>query len=841
MNLKNSFFLVCTITFLQLSLYAKIPGVLPKPDSTPPSADKPVKVYILAGQSNMVGFGKLKGSAPFYPSIYLSADPSIRSGKMPVGPSAILPHGIYQSTDAKAPKGAIYELHEGTYSSDKDYSKSTPDSTGSFSLGAVAHTLPSLVEAHTLIAKAFIDVPLDGAFEAYPGFKDSSHAVVTIDGKEVFRKEVGKDSVITKVILKAGKRYPLTITYMKGGSSAFFLKHVDLKGKGDLATITKDEGKFSWFIDDKGEWTTRRDVTYWEVRVSREKSKGGIGKGGPLTVTSNGGMMGPEVAFGYVMGTYHDEPVLLIESSMGNRALSFDFRPPSSGKTDPDNEYESKEYRLMVEGAHEALKNIDKIVPNYKGQGYEVAGFAWFQGHKDAGKSKEEYEDHLSNLIQDLRKEFKSPNMKATIATVAFDGKRINDKYQAIHAAQMAVGDPKQHPEFKGNVASVDTTGFWRERGESPTGTGYHYNHNAETYGLVGDALGRAMVKLMGGEAEDIAMPPTPAQHPDVKKIYSHAVTSGSTGPDANPTPEQYKAMETALRPIILEEMIPSWVNASFNNPKMRFKGMTFPSILGQTAPKKIPEGIYSQMDAIGDYFQAVGVSDYNWKGFVPGMKTAEWSYFSFDPPEKQPVEKSDRIRKITYPEGMAEWTSEAFQPSSAGWKVGKAPFGQCDGKLAHRKRPKGDCDLPILCGCQGKPNTLWEKEVLMMKQTFDIPKLKDGHIYRIILGGAGCDRSGESYQIYVNGKLLKQQKGGYYRYHGIRGAFIYKDMIPEFQKGKVTISVLNFLRYTHFKNKTEWWNATTELGEPVPPNGQVSMWIEEAKIPEVVLNAAKK
>ena len=62
----------------------------------------------------------------------------------------------------------------------------------------------------------------------------------------------------------------------------------------------------------------------------------------------------------------------------------------------------------------------------------------------------------------------------------------------------MAVGDPKQHPEFAGTVASVDARGFWRDPSASPTGTGYHYNHNAETYMLVGDALGRAMTALQG-------------------------------------------------------------------------------------------------------------------------------------------------------------------------------------------------------------------------------------------------------------------------------------------------------------------------------------------------------
>ena len=124
------------------------------------------------------------------------------------------------------------------------------------------------------------------------------------------------------------------------------------------------------------------------------------GKGGALSTTSNGRFIGPEVPFGYVMGTYHEEPVLLIESSMGNRALSFDFRPPSSGKTEEEkaNRFCGFEYDAMVEGVHRTLTNIDKVVPNYKGQGYEIAGFVWFQGHKDKNVPKAEYERHLVNL-----------------------------------------------------------------------------------------------------------------------------------------------------------------------------------------------------------------------------------------------------------------------------------------------------------------------------------------------------------------------------------------------------------------------------------------------------------
>lgn len=38
---------------------------------------------------------------------------------------------------------------------------------------------------------------------------------------------------------------------------------------------------------------------------------------------------------------------------------------------------------------------------------------------------------------------------------------------------------------------------FWRDKSVSPSGAGYHYNHNAETHVEVGEALGRAMAELL--------------------------------------------------------------------------------------------------------------------------------------------------------------------------------------------------------------------------------------------------------------------------------------------------------------------------------------------------------
>ncbi len=71
----------------------------------------------------------------------------------------------------------------------------------------------------------------------------------------------------------------------------------------------------------------------------------------------------------------------------------------------------------------------------------------------------------------------------------------------SLMKAQAAVAD---YAEFRGNVAFVGTKSFWRDKDVSPSGQEYHWNTNAETYYLIGEAMGTAMKKLCGrSEAED--------------------------------------------------------------------------------------------------------------------------------------------------------------------------------------------------------------------------------------------------------------------------------------------------------------------------------------------------
>ena len=51
------------------AMAAPVPAIVPRPDGKPGDMAKKVKVYILAGQSNMVGSGSSRGPGRSIPSI----------------------------------------------------------------------------------------------------------------------------------------------------------------------------------------------------------------------------------------------------------------------------------------------------------------------------------------------------------------------------------------------------------------------------------------------------------------------------------------------------------------------------------------------------------------------------------------------------------------------------------------------------------------------------------------------------------------------------------------------------------------------------------------------------
>ncbi len=210
--------------------------------------------------------------------------------------------------------------------------------------------------------------------------------------------------------------------------------------------------------------------------------------------------IGPEFTFGLTMQKFTDAPILLIKTSWGGKSLNTDFRPPSAGpyvfneaqlanfkKQGKDvaamNAEKAKAtggyYRLMIEHVKKVLADPKRVVPGYDAaQGYEIAGFAWFQGwndmvdggtypNRDKAGGYDAYSTAMAHFIRDVRKDLNAPKMPFVIGVIGVGGptadygpdqQRYKSKHQNIRDAMAA---PAQLPELKGNVAAVLAEKYW--------------------------------------------------------------------------------------------------------------------------------------------------------------------------------------------------------------------------------------------------------------------------------------------------------------------------------------------------------------------------------------------
>ncbi len=334
---------------------------------------------------------------------------------------------------------------------------------------------------------------------------------------------VGAYAEVPKVLpdpdgASADQNKPIQVFILMGQSNMLGFGRVEPGDmNGTLTYLTKEEAKYPHLVDSEGNWTERKDVRNVHVMNSRDM------KNGWLTVNSK--HIGPDLQFGYIMGEVLDQPVLVLKSCIGNRSLGWDLLPPGSTQFEfkgriyagykespgswkkgtepkPIKRYAGKQYDADVASAKSVLENLEKYYPGYKGQGYEVAGFVFWQGHKDQNAAHaSRYEQNLVRFINSMRIAFDTPKAKFAIATIAFGGDQLASHGLKIAEAQLAVsGETGKYPKFKGNVKTIDARPFWRDSSVSPSGADYHYNHNAETYMEVGNALGRAMAEMLEGK-----------------------------------------------------------------------------------------------------------------------------------------------------------------------------------------------------------------------------------------------------------------------------------------------------------------------------------------------------
>jgi len=288
------------------------------------------------------------------------------------------------------------------------------------------------------------------------------------------------------------------------------------KEHGYLLKKFKPDGKTLVTRDDV--WVAHRGVY----------GKLGPGYGGRKSDDKLGSNIGPEYTFGYFMGEALEEQVLLIKFATGGQSLYVNFRPPSAGMPQGVKpEDVGGAYRGLIGYVHDTLDNLKKRFPAYDEKaGYEIAGFVWFQGYNDMfdANARKDYGKNLVCLINDLRKEFKAPEMKVVVGVMGVNGVHNEvGKQKDVRDGQRYVNTV---PEFKGNVKAIETaplldprivaikTAGWlnkkRDLEKNPitdeekamlaratSNQGYHYFGEGRFFILVGKSFAETMLDLM--------------------------------------------------------------------------------------------------------------------------------------------------------------------------------------------------------------------------------------------------------------------------------------------------------------------------------------------------------
>jgi len=293
------------------------------------------------------------------------------------------------------------------------------------------------------------------------------------------------------------------------------LKIFILAGQSNMVGFGQVEGKpgtmksyaesnpesYAHLIDGKGDPVVRDDV--WLVNLSSPNKK----QSGWLT-TGYGASpkhIGPEYAFGFELGDHFEDPVLIIKCAWGGRSLYQNFLSPSAADYPPPMKDGDRgfQYLEVLRHVREITADLDGYFPDYAGKGYEVVGFGWHQGWNDRinQAAVDVYESNMVHFVKDIRKDLGIERLPFVIANTGMGGWDIKGGYKAkvekLMEAQLALADPEKYPEFRGNLAGVETRDFQRPQEESPSKQDYHWMRNWETYYLIGKHMGDSMIKLL--------------------------------------------------------------------------------------------------------------------------------------------------------------------------------------------------------------------------------------------------------------------------------------------------------------------------------------------------------
>jgi hypothetical protein len=261
------------------------------------------------------------------------------------------------------------------------------------------------------------------------------------------------------------------------------------------------------------------------------------------------------MGFGFVVGDFFAEKVLLIKAAVGGTALATDWRPPSSGPS--PNLFQKCDaltgicqpwdygatYRFMLDVVDAMTSDNDalmSLVPGYNPrEGYTISGFIWFQGYNDVidPVKLDEYSFNLQNLIRDVRTDLNVTNLPFIIGELGMEGTNTtNLAHLRMRSIQKSVATL---PEFRDFCTFVPTAKYMDGLVWKPGDDGvFHYLGRPEAIIPIGEALGNAVIEYMPTRAPiapsapfaPTAPVPTPPSTPSPEELNGSSAPSLSCG-----------------------------------------------------------------------------------------------------------------------------------------------------------------------------------------------------------------------------------------------------------------------------------------------------------------------